>query len=297
MTVDWHSIILNQAWLARLDNQALKRFGQAGLAEEASDYVLQQLADDNWNKCNTYTGKSKPETFLYILSNNLIEEFARKRFGRPRPPQWLKREGDLWVSVWKMVCLERQLVESVIDRLVHQGNRQQTLIAAIIKTIKAKLPWCGSSNREIPQSMICRYGNDEEETTAEDTIETDTLEQQLDQNQLDENLLTISQLFSFLTCPSNTNNYNQQENLQALAINQAQLNLLQQAIQLTNEEQLLLNMVYQQGLKLKVVAQALNMPNYQPGRLLKGLLQRIEQALVTINLPMATLKELLREAQ
>jgi DNA-directed RNA polymerase specialized sigma24 family protein len=308
MTVNWHSIILSKTWLARLEKQANKRFGQGGLAQEATTYALEQLADNNWAKCHTYTGKAKPETFLYTLTNHLLEEFARKRFGRPRPPQWLQREGDLWLSVWKMVCLERQLVESVIDRLVYQGDRQQVLITAIIKTIKAKLPWCGSSNREIPQSMVCSYGDDNEEVSAENTIETDTLEQQLDQNQLDENLLIISQLFSFLTCPSNTSTYNdnhisdndsdnQSKNVQPLTINQAQLNQLQQAIQLTSEEQLLLNMVYQQGLKLNVVAKALNIPSYQPGRLLKGLLQRIEQALVTINLPMAILKGLIREAQ
>ena len=48
---------------------------------------------------------------------------------------------------------------------------------------------------------------------------------------------------------------------------------------LTPEERLLLKMVFQEGLKLKVVAKSLNMPPYQPGRLLKSLLLRIRQHL------------------
>ncbi|MGX5174002.1 hypothetical protein ACUR5C_08275 [Aliikangiella sp. IMCC44653] len=307
MTVDWHSIILSETWLSRLEIQATKRFGQAGLAEEATTHVLEQLARNDWVKCHSYTGKAKPETFLYTLTNNLLEEFARNRFGRPRPPEWLKREGDLWVSVWKMVCLERQLVESVIDRLVYQGNRQRDLISAVIKTIKAKLPWCGSSHREIPESMICGYGNgnrnDEGEIESNaDYGETVSLEQQLDQSQLDESLLLMSQLFSFLTCPSNANRQGNSdtkghEHLNSLSISQQQLDRLYQSIQLTDEEQLLLKMVYQEGLKMNVIAKSLSMPSYQPGRLLKGILKRIEQALNDIGLPMESIKKLLQAAQ
>lgn len=296
MTFNWHSIILNKTWLARLENQANKRFGQKGLSEEATTYVLEQLADNQWAKCNTYTGKAKPETFLYTLTNNLLEEFARKRFGRPRPPQWLQREGDLWVSIWKMICLERQLVNSVIDQLAVQDGRNRELINAIIKTIKAKLPWCGSSNQEIPESILCTNNNDGNDE-AIDYGETDSIEQQLEQKQLDESLLLVSQLFSFLSCPSNNNiESTVGKNLLPIAINPQQLEQLYRLIQLTNEEQLLLNMVYQQGLKMKVIAKALNMPSYQPGRLLKGILTRIEQALIDIKLPMALIKTLLQEA-
>lgn len=299
MTVNWHSIILSKTWLARLEKQANKRFGQGGLAQEATTYALEQLADNNWAKCHTYTGKAKPETFLYTLTNHLLEEFARKRFGRPRPPQWLKREGDLWVSVWKMICLERQLVESVVDHLVYQDIRQRAFIHAVIKTIKAKLPWCGSSNREIPEAMLCRYDNNNGDAQADiDYGETEKLEQQLDQTQLDDSLLLMSQLFGFLTCPSNEHMALQgQDSLNTLSLNQQQLDQLYQSIQLTDEEQLLLKMVYQEGLKMNVVARSLNMPSYQPGRLLKGILKRIEEALIQIDLPMEAIKVLLQEAQ
>ena len=152
--IDWHTIILQPQWLTRLERQAFKRFSQQGLAEEACSYVLEKLSQNHWASCQQYTGKAKPETFLYTLVGNLLEEFARKRFGRPRPPQWLQREGDLWVKLWKMVCLERQLIPIVVEQFAQQSERATEFVHSIIRTIKARLPWCGSSNREIPAGMV-----------------------------------------------------------------------------------------------------------------------------------------------
>ncbi len=290
MVVDWHSIILSSKWLFRLEAQALKRFGQAGLAEEASTYVLDELACNDWQRCQQFTGKAKPETFLYTLTGNLLEEFARKRFGRPRPPEWLKREGDLWVSIWKRVCLERQLVNSIIDHLCKQGNRSSDLVSGIIRTIKAKLPWCGSSQREIPTSML--GGNDDDNYDYEQA-DSHTLEQQLDQNQLDDSLLLMSQLLVFLTCPSKDS----EPATNALTMDNQQLTQFYTTLELSEEERLLLKMAYQEGIKLNAIAKALNMPAYQPGRLLKGILERIEQAMIDSDLPMDEIKVLLQESQ
>lgn len=243
MLVDWHSIILSSKWLFRLETQALKRFGQNGLAEEATTYVIEELAADNWKRCQQYSGKAKPETFLYTLTGNLLEEFSRKRFGRPRPPEWLKREGEIWVSVWKMICLERQLVNSVIDQICTQGNRSAELISGIIRTIKAKLPWCGDSQREIPGSMLSQ--DDENSSDITDSLTQNiNLEQSFEQQQLDETLLVMSQLLDFLSCPSK----NSELSTNTMAMNQTQLDQFYEKLEFTEEERLLLKMAYQEGI-------------------------------------------------
>ena len=290
MTVDWQSIILEPNWLERLDKQALKRFGQEGLAEEAAAYVLDQLAADNWHSCRQYTGKAKPQTFLYTLTGNLLEEFARKRFGRPRPPEWLKREGELWVSVWKMVCLERQFATTVVNRLCHQGNRNREFVEGVIRTIKARLPWCGSSNREIPASMVCAYDDNGNENSP-GLSDEHTIDDQLEQNQLEDTLLLMAQLLAFLSRPSDTTECRNSE----LTMDNEKLQQLYEALDLTEEEQLLLAMAYQEGMKMNAIAKALNMPSYQPGRLLKGILTRIETALSQAGIAMDDIEAMLRE--
>ena len=285
--IDWHSIVLEPTWLNRLDKVCLKRFSQTGLADEAAAYVIQELSSNNWEKCQSFTGQAKPETYLYTLTGNLIEEFARKRFGRARPPEWLKREGDLWVSIWKMVCLERQMPQTVADHFETMGHRSKTLVLGVIKTIKGRLPWCGSSNREIPASMICSFGDDD----IEPEIESEhTLEQALEADQLEDYLLIVHELLNNIFCPSNQT----YSNIKLFTDIESQ-QIFIKCLALSNEETLLLKMAYQEGIKLNVIAKSLNLPSYQPGRLLKGVLKRIESALTQANFPMDALASQFRE--
>ncbi len=127
-------------------------------------------------------------------------------------------------------------------------------------------------------------------------LESPSLEQQLDQQQLDDSLLLFAELFAFSDGPSDKSNEPENQNkMNALQVHQQQLGQLHSAIQLTDEEYLLLKMAYQEGLKLNIIARSLNMPAYQPGRLLKGILKRIEEAMKQIDFPVDLLKSLLKE--
>ncbi|MFL0797280.1 MAG: hypothetical protein K6L73_07295 [Cellvibrionaceae bacterium] len=263
--IDWQAMVFDPAWMAFLDRLALRRFSQPGLAEEASTHVIQRLSEDNWAMCQQYSGQAKPETYLQTLTQNLLEEFSRKRFGRPRPPEWLKREGDLWVRLWKMVCLERQAVPTVIDKLHNEIERSRELLQQAITTIKSRLPWCGSSNREIPADSLCTT----EEDPNPELIDQD-LETQLDQHNWEGALHLLFELLLSEDCPSESI----REELNH------KLDTLRASLKLDAQERLLLKMAYQEGLKMNVIADALNMPRYQPGRLLKGIHGRIQKALI-----------------
>ncbi|MAZ89292.1 MAG: hypothetical protein CL693_16805 [Cellvibrionaceae bacterium] len=286
--IDWAALVFEPAWLQQLDRLALKRFAQQGLAEEASSHVIHRLSEDNWAACQHYGGRAKPNTYLLTLTHNFLEEFSRQRFGRPRPPEWLKREGELWVRIWKMICLERQLVASVIDNLTYNDRRDTGFVQSIIRTIKARLPWCGSSAREIPAECFdCGIDGTEAPDSSHPGISDQSTESRLQQHEWEEALLLLAehllsedsakQASTDANCPSNSS-------MNMPSPNQEQLAQLRQQMNLEPQERLLLKMVYQQGLKLNLVAKSLNMPSYQPGRLLKGIHQRIAEALRQANI-------------
>jgi len=283
MAIDWSALVFTPQWMSNLDRLALRRFSQPGLAEEASAYVIEKLSLDDWAACHKFSGQAKPETYLLTVCQNLLEEFSRKRFGRPRPPEWLKREGELWVRVWKMVCLERQAVPSVMDKIAPLAERID--LTQIIRTIKGRLPWCGSSAREIPADSFCSTETDQQPEIVDDGIETQLHAADWEDalQLLFSSLLTTPQnnspdvkesVFDFDSSPSELKQLN----------TNASLNALRQQLDLDAQERLLLKMVYQDGLKLTLVAKALNLPSYQPGRLLKGIHERIRLALASVGI-------------
>lgn len=270
---DWATLVLNPELLARIDRLAQRRFGQPGLAEEAATYALEKISRDNWAACRRYSGAASPSTYLLTLVSHAIEEFSRHRFGRPRPPEWLKREGELWVRVWRFICLERQAPQSVIDRLCQNQQRDPAFVKNVIARIKAKLPWCGASPREIPADC--------EECGFEQELASEHLDEHLLGRERESTLLQLHQLFFAEDCPSEET-MTDTPNWQAL----------RDRLNLSAEEKLLLKLVHQQGLKHKQIAAMLGMPAYQPGRLLKALHQRIATVLRECNSAAATSGEL-----
>jgi hypothetical protein len=265
-------MVLTPEWMDRIDRLALKRFGQPGLAEEAAAYALERLTEDEWAICRHYSGLSRPEHYLLTVLNNLFEAFSRHRFGRLRPPVWMQREGELWVQIWKKICLERQPIPSVLDQLANTLTHTRDFLGNIVTVIKARLPMCGSSQREIAAE------NSDDANDYDDVVEHEEPPAQLQHQHLEETLFVLQQLFLADNCPSDRVMDN---SVELCHLNAGQIEQLHTSLKLTAEERLLLKMVYQEGMKLKLVAKALGMPAYQPGRLLKAIHQRIHQAMVS----------------
>jgi len=136
--VEWQTLVFETGWLQKLDKLAARRFGAGGLAEEASTYVINRLSENDWAVLSKFQGQSKPATYLYTVVCNFLEEFSRERFGRPRPPEWIKRQGELWIQIWRAVCLERQEIETIVDRYSDDGCGDAKAIRKIAKTIKSR---------------------------------------------------------------------------------------------------------------------------------------------------------------
>ncbi len=280
-TLDWQTIVFESGWLSRLDRLAEKRFGQGGLAEEASSYVIEKLSANDWASLCAFKGQSKPETYLYTITGNYLEEFSRKRFGRPRPPEWLKRQGDFWVTTWKMLCLERQSESFLVEKLCGQEIRDPDEIKAILRTIKARLPWCGHSNKEIPVSS---NDYDEDSQSLEQIIPDHlTPELALSKDLLSETLIMMSVLLNDRPNPEKlVDGYD----FDGFHIKQDMLEKLirfKQTISLDDQERIILRMVFQDGFKRKAVAKSLGLQDHVPGRIITKALEKIKLVLESID--------------
>lgn len=140
---DWPNVILSQSFMRQMSSMAYKRFTKESLAEEAISFSLDALSLNNWGKLKDFSGSSKPSTYALSITARLYEDFSRKRFGRPRPPTWLQEHGQGWVTLWRMMCLERQWPESIINKLKTDYDLE-TLRGRMIE-INSRLPNCGAA--------------------------------------------------------------------------------------------------------------------------------------------------------
>lgn len=107
---------------------AARRFGQGVVAEEAALAVIDGLRADNWRRMRGYNEQAVLTTFIRVLTARLLEDFARKRFGRSRPPLWVKTFGGIWSILFTALCLERlpvsEAVEIVLQRQTAAGRKE-----------------------------------------------------------------------------------------------------------------------------------------------------------------------------
>jgi DNA-directed RNA polymerase specialized sigma24 family protein len=281
----WAEKVLDTAFTGYIEKMARRRFGQEVLAEEAANYVLDGLSEEDWRRCRQYRGQSQPKTFLISLASNLIEEFSRKRFGRPRPPVWLQAQGEIWVRLWKMVCLERQPLPSVIDRLTQTGQRTTETVRHAIAVIRARLPACGQEGAGECATDDIQSWSDASGLVSRDQQSGTDLEQQA--------VLLFRRLISSLeaetadmtplaeeTCPQHLD--------PELA---EKLRALHEQLRLDDEEVLLLRMVFIDGLNKSKAARALGKPGHYGGRIINQALERLHNAFLACDLDMESLYE------
>ncbi|MBZ2189114.1 hypothetical protein K8B33_08395 [Alcanivorax sp. JB21] len=81
--INWAPLALGTAHKHRVRILCRRMLGRDTLLiEDATDFVLRELARDNWSRCLRFQGKAKPDTWLYLLSVQLIREY-RKRLLEP----------------------------------------------------------------------------------------------------------------------------------------------------------------------------------------------------------------------
>jgi hypothetical protein len=233
-----------------LNQLAKKRFSQDNqLAEQAIDYVLEQLEKNQWQRVCQYQGKGFT-AFITVTTNRLLIDFARKVGETPYIPQWIQQAEP----AWKQVFL-----------LLHKGETQSEIIHKITESmdIDAKTVTNIIVNIEQKQHFNSKIIQTELEL---ENIKSDAPDPEQNATQ-SEHHAWFNIIFQTL----------KQENVK---IESKKLKLLadklQNYITLSSEESLFLLMIYQDELSVSEAGRRLNWNRNQAAGKHKRLLARLQ---------------------
>jgi DNA-directed RNA polymerase specialized sigma24 family protein len=140
--VDWKEKTLSH-W-DKINALAVRRFGPGPLAEEAALAAMNGMEEGDWRRVRAFQGQASFSSFILSISARLFEDFARKRFGRVRPPLWVQTFGGIWQRLFRALCLERLPVGDAVE-IVHQrqAEEEKKAIEQAAYELLARIPGCG----------------------------------------------------------------------------------------------------------------------------------------------------------
>jgi len=258
---DWKEKTLSH-W-ETINRMAVRRFGEGVLAEEAALAVIDDLKADDWHRLRAYNQKAAFATFIRALAARLLEDFARRRFGRVRPPLWVKTLGGIWPKLFIALCLERlpvgDAVEVVLQRQSSTGKKE---IDEAAYQLLARIPDCGKQQGlEVPF---------EEENPLDGTVGQSVSGSPVEERQRKAVFEAIFQLI-----------LGEQEFEVSESLLQ-KLNLLE--ISLSAEEKLLLKLCYQDGLTVLQAGRMLGLNRFQVHGKKRRLMARLKEQFVRTGL-------------
>lgn len=244
------------AHLELIDRLAAKKYLDTSLAGEASMYVLEKLEQDNWQRVRKFEDKAKFSTFLAVLTRRLLEDFSRKKFGRARPPAWVKRLGGLWLEVFRRLCMERLSLPDTVTTLRSEiPARSSGEIEEVAHTILLKISTCGEQRG---RETLIENEDFDHPNHLEDHCKA-SIEDVLQER--DERLLLDAISREFLT-----------ENDEVTSLHAGIKRLQQIGITLNHEERLMLRLRFSEGMTFAATGQLLGMSEEQTRRKVKALL-------------------------
>lgn len=288
-TIEWPSLVFEQKFLDSVDKLTARRFGEGGLAEEASTFVIDYLSAEDWQRCNSFQGKASPRTFLVSMASNAIEEFSRKRFGRPRPPSWLQELGESWIKLWRSLCLERQPLPAIIDRFCEGGFRVADEVAKAARLIKARIPSCGLGARDSLDVEDIDALSDAVQSETSDQCGSETPEFD---NPFHAELMMMMRLIiedepkNEVFQPAATAGFDDLASQHGEKLEQ-----LRSALALSDQEKIMLRMIHVDGLSKSATSKALGLPAHSAGRIVNEAMSRIHTALQQCGLDLDALLE------
>ncbi len=263
---DWKEKTL--AHWETINRMAARRYGEGALAEEAALAVIEGLQADDWRRVRAFDEQATFTTFVRSLIARLLEDFARKRFGRARPPLWVRTFGGIWEKLFTALCLERLSVgEAVEVVLQRQIVAEKSDIEDAAYQLLGRIPDCGRH-----QGLEVAYddGDCSEENSAGGNYVESKADCTLEEQQKSELFAAIFQLV-----------LGEQE----LVVSETLLQKLSRLhIRLSPEERLLLKLCYQEGLGVAKAGEMLGMSRFQVHGKKRRLMARLKDELERIGL-------------
>jgi len=266
-----------------IDAMARRRFGRSSLAEEAALAVMDGLAADNWARVKSYEGKSTFKSFLKMVVARLLEDFARKKFGRLRPPAWVKALGGSWLQLFVALCQQRLTMAEAVEAVRLRCCGTPAPARALEEEgyeILSRIPQCGKHQyleEEFSEEHMEGSGQEEQRRQGGAAEEKEQLE-------------ILSAVFLAVIGPDGAADDHLSESLlQSIARKFSKL-----SVELTGEEKLLLKLCYQDGLDVSAAGRLLSLNRFQAHGRLKRLLARLRNEFERVGLA-AELRLLLQD--
>ncbi|MEO5347260.1 MAG: hypothetical protein H7834_12925 [Magnetococcus sp. YQC-9] len=263
--MNWNGLFFSDEMQACLWRRVARRFPDPLLAEEAFNDALDRLSAEDWGLLRSFRAESSPGTYLVAVFNHCLEEFARSRFGRPRPPAWLHYLGPMWLRIYQLLCLERVDANAVVDLLTRTGDRLLEEVQRAVDTVLGRISDCGHK--------VVEFSLDDDSDGGYEIIASDGVDSFPDHRLLErewEQLLTAMR--RMLGMPSASF-----DPVEAGRFGQALMKAVDHC-RLTDMEALMLRMVFQDGLKMSEVGRRLALPGHQVRRSCAHLLRRLREA-------------------
>lgn len=146
-TADWRERVFSWTTYREVQRRAARRFPfSLSCAEEAEAYVHDHLITGALaGQYDGYAGAAAPETFLYRLISNLLEDFSRHRFGYARPPAAVRAKGSLHLGAWRLLHLERLERPAATAQLASQYQCGIPEADAVVRNVLGVCRDCGTS--------------------------------------------------------------------------------------------------------------------------------------------------------
>ena len=258
----WKEQALGQ-WEA-INRMARRRFPQTELAEEAALFVMDQLAEDDFRRLRAFAGRSSLATYIAALTLRGLEDFARTRFGRSTPPLWVRRLGGIWLTLFRLLCLERFTPDEAVA-LVHQqqaGDPRQIERAAY--QLLGEIPSCGEHRGDAPG------GGAETDLRVGDEADCPEQEQRLTEGEREQLFATLGRVvFDEAVADSGSRLL-----ARVVAAN----------IELAPRERLLLKLCFRDGVAVTEAGRMLGWNRFQVHGRLRRLLERLRRELARVGL-------------
>lgn len=139
--IDWKEKTL--AHWQDINILAVRRFGDDAIAEEAALSVIEELQAEDWKKVRSFTGKSSFAAFIGVVASRLLEDFARRRYGRIRAPLWVRSFGGIWEKLYNLLCLRRMSVTEAVETLRQNAAQHYSELEEAAYLLLERIPHCG----------------------------------------------------------------------------------------------------------------------------------------------------------
>ncbi|WP_111656284.1 hypothetical protein [Isoalcanivorax indicus] len=139
--IDWAPLALGELHQSRVRTLCERMLGaDSDEIEGAILYVIEALAHNDWEKCRKFQGKSRPETWLYSLTVNIIREYKQKHIsGKKRPPVWVQQQSaPIWERVWRLLNVARQRPVEIIHELTTGDAHSEAEVREVIRVIQQR---------------------------------------------------------------------------------------------------------------------------------------------------------------